>query len=94
MLVPIIYVKIGFNVVKLADAFQKFELLSKWLIGGPFYLLYGVGLDMYNFVRILKDYKMDDDPERMIEDAEEISDKIIIYNEIIEVLKSIYFIFK
>ena len=56
--------------------------------------MYGVLLDMHYFIRILKNYKMDEDQELKRLEEEETSDKIIIYNEIIEVLKSIYFIFR
>lgn len=70
------------------------QLLTGWIFGGLFYLFYGVCLDMYNFVRILKDYKTDEDPESLREAEEEKSDKVIIYNEIIQVIKSLYFMFR
>jgi len=65
-----------------------------WLFGGIFYLLYGVAKDMYYYVKILCDYKLDDDQQVKMEAEDAKQDKIVIYNEIINVLKSILFIFK
>jgi hypothetical protein len=63
MLVPVIFFKIMINVIKLAEGFQKIQLLVFWLFGGIFYLIYGIFLDMYYFFRILKNYKIDEDEE-------------------------------
>jgi hypothetical protein len=93
MLVPVIFVKIFGNVVKLAEPLQMIQLLVGWIIGGWIYLIYGVAQDMYYFVNILREYKMDEDQALQDAAEEEKSDKIIIYNEIIDVLRSIYFIF-
>ena len=65
-----------------------------WIIFGFFYLLfYGVTLDMYYFIKILRNYQLDDDLKAQMEEEDESSDKIIIYNEMIYVMKSILYIF-
>lgn len=92
-LIPQIYIKIAFNIVKLADPFQKVYLIIFWLIYGPFYLMYGVFFDIYYYVQILRDYKIAEDPIEIEDKEREKNDKIVIYNEIKDVIQSIYYIF-
>lgn len=70
------------------------QLWIAWGIGGLLYLAYGVSLDMYNYISILYDYKLDDDIENFKKEEDKKQDRIVIYSEIIEVLKTILFIFK
>jgi hypothetical protein len=60
-LVPLIYVRVFLNVIKLAEPLDAIKLLIGWAIGGPLYLLYGVSIDMYYYFKILCDSKMDDE---------------------------------
>ena len=48
---------------------------------------------MYYFIKILRNYQLDDDLKAQMEEEDESSDKIIIYNEMIYVMKSILYIF-
>lgn len=50
---------------------------------------------MVYYINILRDYKMDEAVEEANQKQiqQEVSDKIIIYNEIIEVIRSIYLIY-
>jgi len=93
-LVPIIYIRVTVNVISLAGAFDAVKLLCAWIPGGLFYLLYGVTIDMYFYFKILCDYKMDDDTLVLKKEEDKKQDKIVIYKEIVEVLKSILFIIK
>jgi len=94
MLVPIIYIRVLINVVTLAGPFEAVKLLFAWIPGGLFYLLYGASKDMYHYVKILCDYKMDNDTLVLKQEEDQKQDNIVIYSEIVEVLKCILFIIK
>jgi hypothetical protein len=64
--VPFIYFRVFYNVVKLAG-FGGIHLLIGWTFGGIFYLLYGVAIDLFYYMKILCDYKEDDDKKIRIE---------------------------
>ena len=53
--------------------------------------MYGVGFDMVQIVKVLKLYKIDNDKEQREADEQTNQDRIVIYNEIIDVMKSILF---
>mmetsp|Transcript_37727 Transcript_37727/g.57765 ORF Transcript_37727/g.57765 Transcript_37727/m.57765 type:complete len:232 (+) Transcript_37727:2680-3375(+) len=93
MLVPIIYLRMFYNVVKLGG-YRSSHLILFWVFCGPFFLLYGASIDIYYYVKILCDYKLDDDLQVKMEEEDQKQDKIVIYNEIISVLKSVLFIFQ
>jgi hypothetical protein len=79
--------------LRLAD-YRDIYLFFVWVIFGFFYLLfYGVSLDMYYFVKILKNYKLEDDLKTQMEEDDADDDKIVIFNEMIFVMKSILFLF-
>lgn len=42
-------------------------LLIGWITGGIFYLLYAATKDMFFLVKILCDYKLDDDKEELMQ---------------------------
>ena len=67
-------------------------IIIGWVLFGLFYLLYGVFIDMYYFFKILQDYKMQEDQDAIRAAVEEKTDHIIIYNEIIDTLQSLYFL--
>ena len=94
ILVPYIYLRQFFLIVKQSDLYEMPTLIIRWAIQGPYYLFKGVGYDMYYYVTLLKDYKKEFDKED-IEEAEEVKkDQIIIYNEIIDVMKIILIKYK
>lgn len=95
LLVPIIYLRVMMNVITLADwPTEATKLLCAWIPGGLFYLLYGVGLDMFYFFKILCDYKQDDDTLLLKQEEDRKQDTIVILKEIVEVLKIILFIIR
>ena len=93
-LVPYNYLRIAFQTLKLADH-RDIYLFFIWVIFGFFYLLfYGVTLDMYYFIKVLKNYQLEDDLKTQMEEDDIENDKIVIFNEMIYVMKSILFIFQ
>lgn len=76
------------------NIFENVLYLIGWVVFGLFYLLYCVSLDLFNFLKILFDYKEEGD-ENTIKDAEdEMQDKIVIYNEVIDTVRAIMNIFR
>jgi len=57
LLVPYIYFRHIFNIVKVAKIWNAIMLISIWLVIGLFYLLFLVVKDMYFYMKILCDYK-------------------------------------
>ena len=64
-----------------------------WLIIGLPYLLYTAGVDVYNYFKVLCDYR-EDDFNNETQKEDELQDKIVIYNEIIDTIRAIKNIFK
>ena len=94
ILVPIIYFALIVRIVKASPNFFAIPLVIGWALCGLFYLLYCVCLDIFNFLKILVDYKEEGD-ENTIKDLEdELQDKIVIYNEVIDTLRAIMNIFR
>lgn len=93
-MVPVIYIRVLINVVTLAGPLEAIKLSIAWIPGGIFYLMYGVSCDMYYFIKILCDYKMDNDVQALKQEEDKLQDNIVIYSEIVEVLKCILFIIK
>ena len=91
-LVPFIYIKQSINIIKLAGV-RGIHLLLAWLLVGFWYLLSCAAEDMFYYVKILCDYKQDDDLQNKMKTEDYQQDKKVIYEEIINVIKSIYFIF-
>lgn len=61
LLVPYNYLRILFQTLKLSG-FKDFYLVIFWMLFGFFYLLfYGVTMDIYYFIKILRNYQLDDD---------------------------------
>ena len=55
---------------------------------------YGLMRDMYNYIYILRTDQMNSEFEQIEEEKQMLKDKIVIYNEIITVMKSILLIFQ
>ena len=75
-----------------AELYKIIHYLIGWIAFGPFILLGCVVRDTYFNIKILCDYKMDDETldHMLLEDERQ--DKIVIYNEIITVLKTLVYI--
>ena len=68
---------------------QIAPLLLFWIVVGPVYLVFAVLKDCFYFVKILCDTKEDEALVKEREEEDLKQDKIIIYNEIIDVMRSI-----
>jgi hypothetical protein len=49
---------------KVYKSFKDIYLIAGWVLLGPFYMIYGVGFDMIQLVKVLKIYKIDHDKEQ------------------------------
>lgn len=86
---PWIFVRVIYNVIKLATYLQIVPYIALWLIIGPFMLIFGIFKDFFFFVKILCDYQETANQEKEVEEKELNKDKIVLYNEIIDVLRTI-----
>jgi len=66
---PFIYLKVFYNVIKLSNWDNLMVVFFIWLIGGPFFLLFNITVDFYNFIKILCD--TDEDEEALKEKEKE-----------------------
>lgn len=92
VLLPWNYFRTGFNIIIKAgsEGFYQFPL---WVLCGPFFLLGYVFVDMYYFIHMLSAYKIDHGREEKLKLHDEKQDRVVLYNEIHDVLKCVYFIF-
>jgi len=66
-----------------------------WVIFGiPICLVVGLLGDMMNFLSVLCDYKLKDEEERQKVEDDNSKDRIILYNELIDVMRAIMHIYK
>jgi hypothetical protein len=93
-LVPYIYLRLIYNIAKVAEVKNAIGLILLWIPFGPFFLTYGVLKDMYFYFKILCDYKEDDDAFLIKQEEDKLQDHIVIYNEIIDTLRAIMNVFK
>jgi len=56
ILLPFIYIKVIYNIIRVASPIKKVPFITFWLIIGPFFLIYGLFNDLLNLLRILWDY--------------------------------------
>ena len=61
LLIPLIYVRIVQNIIKVATVLDAIGKVCIWLFIGPFFLLFTLVIDLYYYCKILCDYKEDDD---------------------------------
>lgn len=94
MLCPVIYLKIFLNIIILAGWLKVIPLLFFWMFVGPFVLLFAICKDLFFYIKILCDYQDEEDQFKEKEEEDFKQDKIVIYNEVIDVMRSIMHIFK
>jgi hypothetical protein len=93
-LLPLIYFRVLFNVFALSSWAMMIPLTFFWLIIGPFYLIVAIFKDVFYFVKIMCDYQEEEDTLKEKEEEDFKQDKIVIYNEIIDVMRSVMHLFK
>ena len=58
---PIVYMSQLIGLFKVYKSFRDIYLIAGWVLLGPFYMIYGVGFDMIQLVKVLRIYKIDND---------------------------------
>lgn len=94
ILLLIVYFKLGINVARASSFALKAPFTLLWIVLGPFYLLGVLVKDLYCYSTILCDYKEEVDVTKVTMDEDKLQDKIFIYNEIIDTLRSVMNIFQ
>lgn len=69
-------------------------LLILWFLVGPFVLTWGIFKDIIFLCKILCDYQDEEDQFKEKEEEDFKQDKIVIYNEVIDVMRSVMHLFK
>lgn len=94
LLAPFIYLRIIVSIIRLASFLNMAWLLALWIVLGPLFLMYGIAKDMFYFMKTLCDYKDEDDQYLEKEKEDFKQDLIVLYNEILEVMRTILRLFK
>jgi hypothetical protein len=81
-------------VVYLSTWLRLIPLLLFWVVAGPFILLYSLSKDLFFYIKILCDYQDEEDQFKEKEEEDFKQDKIVIYNEVMDVMHSILHIYK
>lgn len=93
-LIPILYIKISYNIIMQTSFVNMLYLLLFWALFGPFTLLLSIIYDVLLLFRTLCDPKDEDDfmNDKKLEDEKE--DKVVIFYEIVQVVKLLGITFK
>jgi len=95
LLVPLIYLRLIYNILRVESSLMNaIGLVIAWLIIGPFYLFYSLLVDMFYYFKVLLDYHEDDSLGEEQAQEDELQDKIVIYNEVIDTMRAIMNMFK
>lgn len=94
LLTPLVFVKVLINIFSMCEMKSLIQLVLFWLLFGFVYLIFAVFKDCYYFVKILCNTQEEEDSyiEKQEEDFKQ--DKIVIYNEVIDVMRSVMLLFK
>lgn len=94
-LIPVAYVKQLFNFIAKSNWKNFLLIVPFWVVFGiPICLVVGLLGDMMNFLSVLCDYKLKDEEERQKVEDDNSKDRIILYNELIDVMRAIMHIYK
>ena len=95
MLMPVAYVKQLLSVISKSNWKNFIILVPLWLVFGPLIcLVIGVIGDTMNFMGVLCDYKLAEEVQRVKVEDEFKKDKVILYNELLDVMRAIMHIYK
>jgi putative lipase involved disintegration of autophagic bodies len=83
-----------YNIAKLSSIFTFLPLEIFWIIIGPLYLLFSIGKDLFYVFKILCDYQQEEDHLKEKEEEDFKQDKIVIYNEVMDVMRSVLHLFE
>ena len=91
---PVIYFKILVNIIIQSNKRNIIPRVLIWLLLGiPVVILGGVGLDTFTYLRVLCTYDEEMTNKKM-EEEELRHDRVVLYNEIIQVMRSLLYIYK
>jgi hypothetical protein len=94
-LVPLAFFKQLLSISLKSSWKNFFYLIPFWVIFGlPICLLIGVFGDISNFMSVLCDYRMKDEEERQKAEDDHSKDRIVLYNELIDVMRAIMHIYR
>ena len=94
LLIPLIFFKMLYNLFRSMKIYLFVPFAFVWIIFGFLFLPLYIVRDIYFLVKILWNYSDQEDNtnERIKEEAKQ--DRIVIYNEVIDVMKAIYYLIK
>ncbi len=61
--VPLLYLRMIFNIIRYWDILNILWLLAFWIIIGPLFLTFAVFKDLFQYMKVMCDYKDEDDLE-------------------------------
>ena len=93
LMLPLVFLRVFYNIAVLSNFLTFLPLIILWIIIGPLYLLYAIFQDMFYFLKILCDYQLEEQHYRAQDEEEFKQDKIVIYNDVIDVMRSILQLF-
>lgn len=90
ILTPFIYIRMLYNLFRSTKWFNFMWISLMWIFFGAFLLPFYIAKDILYFFKICCDYGevANSDSRKIIDAAKE--DKLIIYNELLDVMKVIY----
>lgn len=94
VLCPFIYFKLMIIVLRFSRWKQILQNMIIWMFGGMFILLGYVAKDLFYYIKILCDYQEEEEQFKEREEEDFKQDRIVIFNEVIDVMQSIIHIFK
>jgi hypothetical protein len=94
LLCPILFLRVIYNIVILSSFLTLIPLILFWIIIGPLYLVANIFVDVFYLIKILCDYQEEEDMFKEKEEEDFKQDKIVIYNEVIDVMKSVLHLFQ
>jgi hypothetical protein len=84
-----VYLKVTYNILKTKQIGSIIKLVPIWITFGMIIILYWTLSDIMTLIKLLCNYHIDEDMQKVKEMQEFEQDKIVIYNEVIDVMKSV-----
>jgi hypothetical protein len=69
-------------------------MLGIWTICGPLVICYHIGHDVFFLIKLLCNYMDEDDDFKEKEEIDFRHDKIVIFNEVLEIMRTVAFLYR